>query len=179
MKTKLLILLIGIGMVGCKSPEPRKPIKAVSGSYTNQSIERNKQLVAQEEAFIKEILAQDTINNYLISEQGFWYYYNTQLPEATEKADFGDVVEYKYNIKDIYGNIIYSEESIGVQTYHMDKQELMTGLREGLKILKEGETATFVFPSYKAYGYYGDLDKIGSNTPIISTVTLINIEQIN
>lgn len=179
MNLKLLYLLIGILLLGCKSPEARRPIKAVSGSYTDQSIERNKQLVAQEEAFIKEILSKDTINQYLISEQGFWYYYNTQLPEATEKADFGDIVEYKYNIQDIYGNIIYTEESIGVKTYHMDKQELMTGLREGLKILKEGETATFVFPSYKAYGYYGDLDKIGSNTPIISTVTLINIEPIN
>jgi FKBP-type peptidyl-prolyl cis-trans isomerase len=61
----------------------------------------------------------------------------------------------------------------------MDKQELMTGLREGLKIMKEGETVTFVFPSYKAYGYYGDMNKIGSNTPIISKVTIINIEQIN
>lgn len=136
-------------------------------------------MVAEEEAFIKDIISKDTLNTYQISEKGFWYYYNTQVPDESETADFGDIVEYKYNIQDIYGTIIYTEESIGIQTYHMDKQELMTGLREGLKIMKEGETVTFVFPSYKAYGYYGDMNKIGSNTPIISKVTIINIEQIN
>jgi len=61
----------------------------------------------------------------------------------------------------------------------MEKEELISGLREGLKIMKEGETVTFIFPSYKAYGYYGDLEKIGVNMPIISTVTVLNIEQNN
>ena len=42
------------------------------------------------------------------------------------------------------------------QNYVMDKEELFTGLREGLKLMKPGEIVTFLFPSQKAYGYYGD-----------------------
>ena len=57
----------------------------------------------------------------------------------------------------------------------MDKQELFTGLREGLKLMKTGETVTFLFPSQKAYGYYGDNNKIGSNTPLICEVTVKSI----
>jgi len=57
----------------------------------------------------------------------------------------------------------------------MDKQELFTGLREGLKLMKAGETATFIFPSQKAYGYYGDENKITHNTPIICEVTVNSI----
>ena len=57
----------------------------------------------------------------------------------------------------------------------MDKQELFTGLREGLKLMKAGETYTFIFPSQKAYGYYGDEKKIGANTPIITQVTVKSI----
>ena len=43
--------------------------------------------------------------------------------------------------------------------------------------MKVGETVTFLFPSYQAFGYYGDDDKIGTNIPLQSKVTLHNIIQ--
>ena len=60
-----------------------------------------------------------------------------------------------------------------------DKQELFTGLREGLKLMKPDESVTFIFPSQKAYGYYGDDNKIGTNIPLICEVTLNTITQEN
>jgi hypothetical protein len=42
-----------------------------------------------------------------------------------------------------------------------------------------GETVTFLFPSYKAYGYYGIENKLGTNVPIKSRVTLKTIDQTN
>jgi FKBP-type peptidyl-prolyl cis-trans isomerase len=57
----------------------------------------------------------------------------------------------------------------------MDKQELFTGLREGLKLMQAGETVTFLFPSQKAYGYYGDENRIGTNVPLICEVTVHSI----
>jgi len=91
----------------------------------------------------------------------------------------GDVVEFTYNIKDFYGNVILTEDENGLQNYLVDqsKQELISGVREGLKLMKEGEKVTFLFPSYKAYGYYGLEKKIGTNLPVQSTVTLHSIEQ--
>ena len=59
----------------------------------------------------------------------------------------------------------------------MDQEKLFSGLRQGLKLMKEGETVTFLFPSHKAFGYYGDKEKIGTNMPIITKVTLYNIEK--
>ena len=41
--------------------------------------------------------------------------------------------------------------------------------------MKEGEVVTFLFPSYQAYGYYGDNHKIGTNIPLMSEVTLHKI----
>lgn len=73
------------------------------------------------------------------------------------------------------GSQIYSEEDIAPQDYAMDKEELFTGLREGLKLMKPGETVTFLFPSQKAYGYYGDTNKIGVNTPLMCKVTVNTI----
>ena len=61
----------------------------------------------------------------------------------------------------------------------MDKEELFQGLREGLKLMKAGEEVTFIFPSQKAFGYYGDGNKIGTNVPLIVNVNLKTITQNN
>jgi hypothetical protein len=43
--------------------------------------------------------------------------------------------------------------------------------------MKEGETVTFLLPSYKAYGYYGIENKLGTNIPVQSRVTLKTIDK--
>ncbi|MEP4882173.1 MAG: gliding motility-associated peptidyl-prolyl isomerase GldI, partial [Maribacter dokdonensis] len=72
---------------------------------------------------------------------------------------------------------IYSKEDIGVVNYKVDKQELFLGLRDAVKMLKEKERATFLFPSSLAFGYHGDENKIGSNVPLKSTITILQIEK--
>lgn len=175
----LYILLLTLIVSACKTPEARRPIKTSSGSYIDASIEKNKKMIAEEEKDILAIIEDDSTTNYLSSEKGFWYYFNTQNTADSIKADFGDLVEFEYNVKQLNGTTVYTKEELGPQSYYMDKEELISGLRDALKLLKEGETATFLFPSHKAYGYYGDLKRIGTNQPIISTVTILNIEQIN
>jgi FKBP-type peptidyl-prolyl cis-trans isomerase len=59
----------------------------------------------------------------------------------------------------------------------VDKQNLFPGLRNSIKLLREGETATFLFPSSMAFGYHGDNNKIGTNIPLKSTITLLKIEK--
>jgi len=89
----------------------------------------------------------------------------------------GDEVTFTYNIKNLEGSTILSVEENGLQSYKIDQsnQDLISGLRDGIKLMKEGEQITFLFPSYKAYGYYGIVDKLGVNTPVQSTVTLKSI----
>lgn len=178
---KLFITVLGMFLVfsACKTPEARRPVKTKSGSYIDASVALNKKIIAADEKDILAIIEKDTSREYLSSEQGFWYFYTNHITSETEQADFGDIVEYEYDIKDLNGNIIYTREELGTQKYQMDKEELISGLRQGLKLMKEGETVTFLLPSHKAYGYYGDLKRIGANMPIITTVTILNIEQIN
>ena len=91
---------------------------------------------------------------------------------------FGDLVYFNYNVKNLNNELIYSKEELTTQNYYIDQQELFLGLREGLKLMKEGEVITFIFPSQKAYGYYGDNDQIGRNVPLICEVSLVK-HQIN
>ncbi|HSP40539.1 MAG TPA: gliding motility-associated peptidyl-prolyl isomerase GldI [Gillisia sp.] len=176
-KFEILLILMVLSIAGCKSPEARRPVTQSSGSFINESIERNRELVAVEEAAILEIMEKDVENEYKASNSGFWYYYNQKSTDSvnTKTPKFGDVVIFDYSITDLDGNVIYAEGEIPTQNYHMDKEDLFGGLREGLKLMKEGEIVTFIFPSQKAFGYYGDKNRIGTNIPIINRVKLHSI----
>ncbi len=177
----LFILAFSFAFVSCKSPEARRPVQSTSGSFINKSAERNKELFEKEEAQIISIIEKDITHNYLASNSGFWYYYNRQDTLQKQMPKIGDRIAFSYDVKYLNGASILSENEIGLQDYIVDKsnQDLISGLRDGLKLMKMGETITFLFPSYKAYGYYGITNKLGANVPIQCTVTLKNINHKN
>ncbi len=177
----LYILLFSILIASCKSPEARRPVQSHSGTFIKESADRNKKIYDDEKIYIEKLIAKDSTHKYIISENGFWYFYNKQDTTTTEKPDLGDIVKFTYDIKDLNGIVILSEKENGLQQYKVDQsnQELISGVREGIKLMKEGETVTFLFPSYKAFGYYGIEEKLGTNIPVQSTITLHSIEQSN
>lgn len=175
----IVLLFSSLIILGCAKAIPRKPVVVKSGTLIQRSIAINKQIKEQEEARILRIVNRDTLNKYLNSGNGFWYFYNQKDSLNTPTPKTGDLVNFSYNIKNLNGEIIYSKSDLKDKNYRIDKEELIFGLREGLKLLKVNESATFMFPSHLAYGFYGDLEKIGRNTPIISEVTLNSIQKIN
>ncbi len=140
----------------------------------SESVERNKVLKNVEEEIFRQKMENDSINNYISSEHGFWYYYKEKDTLNNKLATTGDEVIFSYEVKKLNDSIVYSKEELGDKNYLVDKEELITGLQEGIKLMKEGEVVVFLFPSYKAYGYTGN-ERIGSNEPLIYTVQLKKI----
>jgi len=176
MKLNIISLLITVLVLNsCKTPEARQPVSQNSGSFIKASVERNQKLVAKEEERILEIIQTDTTHNYISSSDGFWYFYNVKVEKDTISPNFGDLVNFDYDIATLEGTPIYTTKEIGTREYRIDQENVFTGLRQALKLMKEGETLTFLFPSHKAFGYYGDQDKIGRNVPIRSSITLNRI----
>lgn len=176
--TFLIFSIITLIVSSCQQPEARKPISQNSGAFFKKSIERNQELKNQEEAFILNLIKKDTTNTYLESGSGFWYSYTKKDSIPRSKAAYGDIVNFDYNLKYINGDTIYSKKELSNQNYAIDKEALFFGLREAVKLLQAGESATFIFPSQLAYGYYGDEKKIGSNVPLISEVTVNSVSKI-
>ncbi|MFK7782480.1 gliding motility-associated peptidyl-prolyl isomerase GldI [Psychroserpens sp.] len=176
MKPISFLLILSL-LFSCKSPDARRPESVQSGSFYKISAERNIKLNKKEHALIQNIIDNNPEKEYIASKSGFWYFYHTKVEQDTITAQFGDIINFKYSVKDLNENTIYSEDEIRTQNYVMDKEELFTGLREGLKLMKPGEVVTFLFPSQKAYGYYGDTNRIGTNIPLICKVTLNTITQ--
>lgn len=140
----------------------------------SESVERNTVLKNVEEDIFKLIMIKDSLNNYISSEYGFWYYYKERNTINNKLASTGDEVIFSYEVRNLNDVVVYSKEELGDQNYLVDKEELITGLQEGLKLMKEGEVVVFLFPSYKAYGYTGN-ERVKSNEPLIYIVNLKKI----
>ncbi|MDO4228946.1 MAG: gliding motility-associated peptidyl-prolyl isomerase GldI [Capnocytophaga sp.] len=176
-KWKLLVL-ITIFLVACSDKQARRPISVKTGNtFLKESAKKNRELLNSEEAIIDSIIKKDTVNTFVDSQHGFKFYYTKTNPEANYTAAFGDKVTYNYSISDIKGNEIYSELQDSDYEYLVEKEELFLGLRAALKILKEGESGVFFFPSEVAYGYRGDKEKITNNQPIIANIRVLKIEK--
>ena len=157
----------------CKQhQDARKPISQTSGSFMKKSIARNKKLVANEETQIEALIKSNPKVKYIASKKGYWYTYVTKNDIDSLTPKKGDVAFFDYEIKDLKGAVIYSELELRPQIYYVDKQNIMMGLRDGIKLMRKNEKVSFLFPSNMGYGYHGDDKKIGTNQPLICTVTL-------
>lgn len=175
---RILIILIVVSVaLSCGRPEARKPIVRKTSSFMSESIERNKLLNKAENSILMNKMESDSLHEYQNSEHGFWYYYKTELPDESYMPKSGDEVFYSHEIKSLDESIIYSKEELGTKSYLIDKEELVSGLQDGFKLMKEGEEVTFLFPSHKAYGYTGN-DRINPNQPLIYTVQLLKINKL-
>ena len=175
MRNTLLIICV-VFFANCSQQKARKPISHSEGSFMKESAERNKKLVANEEKVIDSLIKSNPLVKYFSSKKGYWYTYVFKNETDTIRPKRGDIVTFDYDVKDIYGNVIYTKEELKPQIYTVDKQNIMTGLRDGIKLMRKQETVTFLFTSNNGYGYHGDNDKIGTNESLICTVTLNDIK---
>jgi len=178
MKIRILFILLLISMgFGCSKVAPRRPINPKSSTtILKETLKKSKKLNKVEEDKILKLIQIDSTKQYKVSPNGFWYTYLHKIEKNMPTPKIGDVVSIEYNITDLQDSIIYNKEELGIKNYKVDKENFISGIQAGIKLMKVGETITFVLPSYNAFGISGDGNKIGINQSIKSTVTLINIK---
>lgn len=171
-------LLLGMNLVTCCSQkqEARRPVSHASGEFMKQSVERNKKLNQNEEGVIAAIIKKDTAADYIASTKGYWYTYLAKNEASTEKPEKGEIAFFDYEIKDLNGKTIYSQTELKPQQYKVDKQDMIIGIRYGLKLMNTGDKVKFLFPSHLAFGYHGDNNRIGTNQPLMCIVTLNDVK---
>lgn len=175
---RITAIFVALSLAGsCREPDPRWPIETKSGSFLKLSAERNRRLLEQEEALAAHLIASDSAHDWLESASGTHFYFEVKARSEGYRPQPDDLVTLRYNLMSWNNDTLYSEEEIGTLRYKVDKQELFPGLRNSVKLLQEGETAVFLFPSSLGYGYHGDNDRIGPNMPLKSRLTLLKIDK--
>lgn len=175
MKIKFLIFT-SILCFGCSKITPREPINPrPSSTILKETIQESIKLNRIEDAKVLATIKIDSTKSYQVSPHGYWYTYINKVDEDTPTPKAGDIVSLEYNITDLQGIVIYSKEELGLKEYKVDKEDFISALQSGIKLMKVGETITFVIPSYNAFGISGDGNKVGMNQSIKSTIKLIKI----
>ena len=82
-------------------------------------------------------------------------------------------IDYKLSLLD--GTICYSSEKDGTKEFTVGKSHEVSGLEQGVELMREGEKARFIIPPYLAYGLLGDENRVPARSIIVYEVELLKI----
>jgi FKBP-type peptidyl-prolyl cis-trans isomerase len=141
---------------------------------SEELISVNKYMVEKDAAIIKDYVQR---NNYSMQETqtGLWYQVvNQGTGDLIQK---GDVVTVDYEVYLLDGELCYSTDSLGYKTFKVGQGGVVTGLEEGILLLKKESEATFIMPPHRAHGLVGDDDKIPGRSILRYEVKVINVSK--
>lgn len=158
----LFLLLI---LFSCNKPTAQYPSNKEQKTDSIEIYLRdyNKDVIAKEDSAILAFISNQPVV-YKKSDSGIWYFIQKPTENPPLTNDSSALISYKTHT--IRGELLFQENE---KTIHFGKKEVTTGLEEGLKLMKKGETARFLVPSFLAYGAQGT-EIIPPYSPIIYVV---------
>jgi FKBP-type peptidyl-prolyl cis-trans isomerase len=169
----LLLLLVVLSSHSCKEEVKNEKVIPTEQQLKDKLIEFNKSKVRTEEVII-DSLVQNSYPTAQTSTTGIRYI----IFPANEgkKADVEDIAVIDYRINLLNGEEIYSTSNNGPEKVRIGHEDIASGLHEGLLYMSEGDSALFIMPSHRAYGFTGEEGTIPQNAILIYHVALIDLE---
>ncbi len=169
----LKYILVGV-LVSCSEQKPQKPIQ-----YKQMQIKES--LVKKDFELDKEIINKYIENNdsltFKNNSNAFWW--STLVKgEKNKRINKNVQINYTYSVYNYKDQLIYSEKEIGERYAVIGRTKEIRALTEVFKELSEGEKVILLVPSFAAYGFSGDGNKIGPAQPIIIKLRINKLKQI-
>lgn len=169
----LLLLLVVLSSHSCKEEAKTETKVPTEQQLKDRLIEFNKSKVRTEEVII-DSLVQNSYPNAETSTTGIRYI--IYPVNEGKKADNEDVAVIDYRINLLNGEEIYSTKEQGPEKVRIGHEDIASGLHEGLLYMSLGDSALFIMPSHRAYGFTGEEGIIPQNAILIFHVELIDLE---
>jgi FKBP-type peptidyl-prolyl cis-trans isomerase len=167
--------IAGIGLLAASCSEKPKPVK--------------KRMMSRQE--VKELSAQmnvwdakrenDDIEAYIkrhgltMTETASGLRWQLLKAGKGEKAKMGNTVRVVYRISLLDGTECYSSEKDGAKEVLIGKDNVESGLHEGLQLMRAGDKMRFILPSHLAHGLTGDQSKIPAFSPVVYEIEMLGI----
>lgn len=85
------------------------------------------------------------------------------------------IVKFDFVVNLLNGTVCYDSKQMGAKEIRIGKAEVVSGLEEGLLLLRQGDRAKFIIPSHLAFGWLGDSDKIPTRAVLIYDVKVLEV----
>ncbi|PKP36524.1 MAG: peptidylprolyl isomerase [Bacteroidetes bacterium HGW-Bacteroidetes-15] len=95
-----------------------------------------------------------------------------------KKVKKNNIVLIKFTVNLLNSIVCYSSETDGNKEFILGKSTEISGLEEGLLLMKEGDKAKLIVPSHLAYGLLGDNDKIPMRATLVYDVEVLKVREI-
>ena len=160
-------------LISCNNRDEERQGHVNDDTLEEVLLKANKQAVKVEDQQIEDFISRQkwemqktgTGLRYLIYETG-----------NGEKAEEGKVAVIEFAVSLISGELVYSSDISGPKEFLIGRGGVEPGLEEGILIMREGDHAKFILPSHRAFGLFGDQDKIPPKATLIYDVKLLKIK---
>lgn len=160
-------------LASCRNEQPET--RAIKPADMKEPlIFANKEAVSAEKEQINDYLRR---HKWDMNETGSGLLYWIYKPGVGEVVEQGDIVELKYTVSLLTGDTVYTSEERGNLLFSAGKAQVISGLEEGILLLRQGERAKFIIPSHLAYGLIGDQERIGKKATLIYDVEVLEIKK--
>jgi len=140
---------------------------------TENLLEANKAAIKTENDQISKLIGSKGWN---VVETGTGLRYEILQNGKGLRAQPGEIARFEYNVSLINGEELYTSKQSGPKEFIIGRGGIESGLEEGILLLRVGDSARLIIPSYLAHGLSGDQDKIPPKATLIYSIKLINLK---
>ncbi len=167
-----LIILSSMSACNRETQQHREKVENPE-QYNEQLVNVNKTMVENESIEIENYIKR---HNWKMNSTGTGLRYLVYQQGKGDSAAFGKIAVINYKVNLLDGTECYSSDKTGPKEFMIGKGGVESGLEEGIKLLKVGDKAKFIFPPHLAHGLTGDDDKIPARATLVYDVELIQLK---
>jgi FKBP-type peptidyl-prolyl cis-trans isomerase FkpA len=139
-----------------------------------QLIGANKQLLERDAELIESFIKR---RNWNMQYTKSGLYYSIDELGNGLKANRGDVISLKYEVSLLDGTFCYSSDLSGPLVFKIGQGGVEAGLEEASLMLRAGDKAKLILPSFLAHGLTGDQNMIPPRAVIVYELEVLSVKR--
>lgn len=165
------MLILPAVLLSCSGCRDERNAQTFSDKeYKEQLIEANRKKVVWEADRIHDFMEQ---NKWEMDSTETGLFYRFDKRGEGQAAESGQRATVEYSIRLLDGTECYSSKTLGPKRFTIGQDDEVSGLHEGVLLMRTGDKVTFLMPSHLGFGFTGDQQKIPQNAALIYEVELV------
>lgn len=166
------IALVITLVTSCSHRKPNTHSIETSKQLNESLVKANKLYVKNESNDIDQYIKR---HNWKMNTTGTGLRYFIYKNGNGMLATSGKTARVNFKISLLDGTLCYSSEKLGAKEFLIDRDNIESGIHEGVKYLHVGDKAFFILPSHLAHGLIGDENKIPPRSSVVYEIELLSI----
>ena len=169
----MLAVVVLLGSACGDNHKQTKQTNIQSKEFQDKLVAANKMYVKRESDEIDQYIAKRA---WVMTTTGTGLRYMiTKHGEGKELAKVDQKAKVNFKISLLDGTLCYSSDSIGAKVFVIGRDNVESGLHEGIQYLHQGDKAVFILPSHLAHGLTGDDAKIPPQASVVYEIELLSL----